>query len=44
MQNNWTPQQIELEIDIFHVLSQLSEEAIVDYLESIGYNVEKREN
>lgn len=37
----WTPQAITLEVDINEVLSQLPKEAIVEYLESLGYEVKK---
>jgi len=37
----WTPQTISVEVDIDDVLSQLPKEAIVEYLESLGYEVKK---
>lgn len=37
----WTNQQLNVEVDILDVLKQLPEEAIVEYLESIGYEVKK---
>lgn len=37
----WTPQAISLEIEIMDVLRQLPVEAVIEYLKSLGYNVQK---
>jgi hypothetical protein len=37
----WTPQVISLEIEIMDVLRQLPVEAVIEYLKSLGYNVQK---
>lgn len=37
----WTTQQISIEADILDVLRQLPEEAIIEYLESLDYEVKK---
>lgn len=37
----WTSQTISMEVDIDDVLAQLPEEAIVEYLKSMGYEVKK---
>lgn len=38
---SWTPQPITVDADIMDVLQQLPLEAIVEYLESLGYQVSK---
>ena len=38
---SWTPQPITVDADIMDVLQQLPLEAIVEYLESLGYQVNK---
>jgi hypothetical protein len=43
MINEWLSQKIEIEVEIFKTLSQFSDEAIIDYLESLGYKVQEKE-
>lgn len=35
----WTQQTITVDVEIFDVLQQLPLEAIIEYLESLGYQV-----
>lgn len=35
----WTPQTISVDVDINTVLEQLPLEAVIEYLESLGYKV-----
>jgi len=37
----WTSQTITLDVDVIEILKKLPEEAIVEYLESLGYQVNK---
>lgn len=37
----WSPQTITLDVEILELLKQLPEEAVVEYLESLGYEVKK---
>lgn len=35
----WTPQTITVDVDIITILEQLPLEAVIEYLESLGYKV-----
>jgi hypothetical protein len=37
----WTSQTITLDVDVIEILKKLPEEAIVEYLQSLGYEVNK---
>lgn len=37
----WTSQTITVDADVMEILQQLPEEAIVEYLQSLGYEVNK---
>ena len=37
----WTPQTLSVDVDIMNVLQQLPVEAIVEYLQLLGYEVQK---
>jgi hypothetical protein len=37
----WTSQPITVDTDVMEILQQLPEEAIVEYLQSLGYEVNK---
>jgi|694.fasta_scaffold11211_21 hypothetical protein len=37
----WTSQPITVDADVMEILQQLPEEAIVEYLQSLGYEVNK---
>lgn len=37
----WTPQTITVDVDINTMLEQLPLEAVIEYLESLGYQITK---
>lgn len=37
----WSPQTLTIDVEVMDVLSKLPEEAIVEYLQSLGYEVKK---
>lgn len=37
----WSPQTISIDVDVMDTLASLPEEAIVEYLQSLGYEVTK---
>jgi hypothetical protein len=37
----WTSQTVTFDVDVIEILKQLPEEAMVEYLESLGYQVNK---
>lgn len=38
----WSPQTVSVDVNIMKVLEQLPTEAVIEYLESLGYKIEKK--
>jgi len=39
MKSGWSTQPIEIEVDMFQILSQFGDEVIIDYLKKHGYQI-----